>query len=98
MNIKLLDTSRPKVGMPFKACPVFRDSEYIKSQLKRLGFFYPKLSLKLKLMFQTYILQSIKSNKYYVGHTHDVVKRLARHNKGMVKSTRNKGPWVLVYF
>ena len=48
-------------------------------------------------MFFTYILQSQKSGKFYIGHTQDMESRLNRHNQGMVKATRNKGPWVLVY-
>ena len=48
-------------------------------------------------MFFTYILQSQKSGKFYIGHTQDMESRLNRHNQGMVKATRNKGPWVIVY-
>ena len=48
-------------------------------------------------MFFTYILQSEKSGKFYIGHTEDVATRLNRHNKGFVTSTRNKGPWKIVY-
>jgi len=49
-------------------------------------------------MFYTYILQSQKSGRYYVGHTENIPKRLLRHNNGQVLATRNKGPWALVYF
>ena len=49
-------------------------------------------------MFYTYILQSTKSGRYYVGHTEDVEKRLERHNAGKVNATRNKGPWVLMSY
>ena len=49
-------------------------------------------------MFSTYILQSQKSSRYYVGHTENITKRLLRHNNGLVSATRNKGPWVLVFF
>jgi putative endonuclease len=49
-------------------------------------------------MFYTYILQSDKSGRYYVGHAEDIYKRLERHNAGQVAATRNKGPWVIVYF
>jgi putative endonuclease len=49
-------------------------------------------------MFYTYILQSDKSGRYYVGHAEDIYKRLERHNAGNVAATRNKGPWVVVYF
>ncbi|WP_424289560.1 GIY-YIG nuclease family protein [Daejeonella sp.] len=49
-------------------------------------------------MFFTYILQSQKSKKFYTGHTECIEKRLLRHNGGKVTATRNKGPWVLVYW
>ena len=49
-------------------------------------------------MFFTYILKSQKSNRFYIGHTENIERRLLRHNKGQVTATRNKGPWNLVYF
>ena len=48
--------------------------------------------------FLTYILQSQKSNRFYIGHTNDLLDRLSRHNSGKVVSTKNKGPWQVVYF
>lgn len=45
-----------------------------------------------------YILQSEKSKKYYVGSTIDLEERLGRHNGGRVTSTRNKGPWAIVFY
>ena len=49
-------------------------------------------------MFVTYILQSQKSGMFYIGHTQDIEIRLTYHNTGRVKATKNKGPWILVYF
>ncbi|MBU0695024.1 MAG: GIY-YIG nuclease family protein [Bacteroidetes bacterium] len=49
-------------------------------------------------MFYTYILQSDKSGRYYLGHTSNLQERLNRHNNGLVTATRNKGPWKIVYF
>ena len=49
------------------------------------------------MMFVTYISQSQKSERYYIGHTQDILIRLSYHNDGRVKATKNKGPWVLVY-
>jgi putative endonuclease len=48
-------------------------------------------------MFSTYILQSLKNNRFYIGHTIDLKQRLNSHNKGKVKSTKNKGPWKIVF-
>ena len=49
-------------------------------------------------MFYTYILQSEKSGRYYIGHAEDIHKRLERHNTGKVTATRNKGPWIIKYY
>jgi len=49
-------------------------------------------------MFYTYILQSIKNGRYYVGHTENVEERLQRHNTGKVKATKNKGPWIVKHY
>ena len=48
-------------------------------------------------MFLTYIIQSQKSERYYIGHTQNITERLSYHNSGRVTATHNKGPWVLVY-
>jgi putative endonuclease len=52
----------------------------------------------IRNMFYTYILQSLKSRRYYIGHSADIDERLERHNSGKVKATRNKGPWIVVYY
>ena len=49
------------------------------------------------MKFQTYIIQSEKSGRYYIGHTKSITERLLYHNNGRVTATHNKGPWVLVY-
>ena len=51
----------------------------------------------LREMFFTYILYSEKFNRFYVGHTSDIEKRLERHNKGMVPSTKVYKPWIVVH-
>ncbi len=48
-------------------------------------------------MFYAYILKSFKTEKYYIGSTHDLEARLARHNAGRNKSTKEGIPWELVY-
>ncbi len=44
-----------------------------------------------------YILFSLKLNKYYVGSTTDLQRRLVEHNRGKEKFTKNGVPWQLVY-
>ena len=48
-------------------------------------------------MFYVYIIQSQKDGKLYKGFTSDVGKRIKAHNQGEAKSTRNRGPFKLVY-
>ena len=44
-----------------------------------------------------YILYSAKLNKYYVGSTTDIDRRLQEHNRGKEKFTKAGLPWELVY-
>ena len=48
-------------------------------------------------MFYAYILQSLKSGRYYIGHILNLGARLERHQSGKVTATKNKGPWKIVY-
>ncbi len=45
-----------------------------------------------------YILQSLKNNHYYIGSTTDLDRRLQEHNNGKNISTRNKGPYKVIYY
>lgn len=45
----------------------------------------------------TYILESSTSGLWYYGHSANVEERLYQHNAGKNKSTRNKGPWKLIF-
>jgi putative endonuclease len=45
-----------------------------------------------------YMLKSLKDEKFYTGHTSDLKKRLKRHNGGMVRSTKARRPFELVYW
>ena len=49
------------------------------------------------MKFYTYILKSLKDNKYYYGHTQNINERLQNHNSGKVKSTKNRKPFVVIY-
>lgn len=44
-----------------------------------------------------YILRSLKNNRYYVGSTGNIKERLAKHNRGEVKSTKAGRPWKAIY-
>ena len=69
--------------------------------------FEPHLPPILKLSFDSffcfmsyyvYILYSKVLDKYYIGQTNDVGKRLERHNKGYEKFTSRGIPWELKGF
>ncbi|MDI6883027.1 MAG: GIY-YIG nuclease family protein [Patescibacteria group bacterium] len=49
-------------------------------------------------MFYCYILQSLKSSKYYIGTSGNLEERLKFHNAGKVKSTKGDRPWKIVYY
>ena len=47
-------------------------------------------------MFYIYILYSESYNKYYVGHTNDIRRRLDEHNTNPLMTYTHKfGPWVV---
>ena len=48
-------------------------------------------------MYYVYIIKSQKTGSYYIGSSSHVDLRVERHNGGWTKSTKNKGPWSLVY-
>jgi len=48
-------------------------------------------------MFHVYILKSVENNRYYVGQTGSLEKRLADHNLGLCRSTKKWLPWRLIY-
>lgn len=49
-------------------------------------------------MYYVYILHSLKDNKLYIGFTKDILRRFNDHNKGKVKSTKNRVPFQLIYY
>ncbi len=49
-------------------------------------------------MFYTYVLQSIKDEDFYTGFTKNLKLRFEQHNKEIVESTKDKGPFKLIYY
>lgn len=49
------------------------------------------------MAFFVYILHSKSHDRYYIGQTNDLEKRLIRHNSGYVNSTKPYMPWSLEY-
>jgi len=55
------------------------------------------LAPQQNFMYFVYILQSLSTGKYYIGYTSNLVNRLKQHQKGKTKSTKNRGPYKIVY-
>ena len=47
-------------------------------------------------MYYVYVLKSPK--QFYIGSTSDLKRRFAEHQDGKSKSTKNRGPWEIVYY
>jgi putative endonuclease len=48
-------------------------------------------------MYILYILYSKRLDRYYVGYTNDLSRRISEHNRVKGKFTDNGLPWILVY-
>ena len=49
-------------------------------------------------MFYTYILKSKKDGNLYIGSTTDLKRRFIEYNSGLVKSTKPRRPFKLIYY
>ncbi len=49
------------------------------------------------MFFHVYVLQSTRFPVHYVGMSRNAYKRLRQHNSNRNYSTRNKGPWKIIY-
>lgn len=49
-------------------------------------------------MYYVYVLISQKDRKLYIGSTPNIRSRIAKHNNGYVKATKNRRPLKLIYF
>ncbi|PIU37397.1 endonuclease [Candidatus Roizmanbacteria bacterium CG_4_8_14_3_um_filter_34_9] len=49
------------------------------------------------MIFYVYIIKSSKTNKYYIGYTNNLERRLFEHNHNNTQSLKNKGPFILIY-
>ncbi len=48
-------------------------------------------------MIKVYVLKSLVAEKYYVGMTENIQRRLKQHNNGKSKFTKGYMPWVFIY-
>jgi putative endonuclease len=49
-------------------------------------------------MFYVYVLKSERDQKLYLGRTSDLKERFKQHNSGLSKATKNRTPFLLVYY
>ena len=49
-------------------------------------------------MYYTYVLQSKRDGKFYASFMQDLKLRFEQHNKGLVKSTKDRRPLQLIYY
>lgn len=50
------------------------------------------------IMFYVYILKSTIDKQLYFGYTNDLKRRFEEHNAGKTTSTKNRRPFVLMYY
>lgn len=48
-------------------------------------------------MFYVYVLQSVNTERFYIGVTKNLYRRLKQHNNGVSSSTKPYRPWRLIY-
>ncbi|HDH01457.1 MAG TPA: GIY-YIG nuclease family protein [Nitrospirae bacterium] len=48
--------------------------------------------------FYVYFLKSRKDGSLYIGQTNNIEKRLLRHNKGLIKTTKSRAPFDVIYY
>ena len=49
-------------------------------------------------MFYTYVLQSLKDEHWYTGSTNNLRKRFKNYNDSKIRSTKGRGPFVIIYY
>lgn len=49
-------------------------------------------------MYYVYVIKSGKDDKIYTGHANNLIERLKEHNTGLVKATKNRRPFKLLYY
>ncbi len=50
------------------------------------------------MFYYTYVMKSLKDNKWYTGCTDNLRKRFKEHNEGKVFSTKDRRPLELIYY
>ena len=48
--------------------------------------------------YYVYLIQSLIDNQWYTGYTPNLKKRILKHNQGIVRSTKGRKPFKLIYY
>ena len=49
-------------------------------------------------MYFVYILQSLATDRFYIGHCDHLLRRFYQHQCGQNRSTKNRGPWHVPHY
>ena len=49
-------------------------------------------------MYYVYLIRSQKDKELYIGSSNDLKKRFKEHNDGLVRSTKSRRPFDLIYY
>jgi len=52
----------------------------------------------MNTFFYVYVLKSERDGKFYTGYTKNIKQRFEEHQKGRVKSTKDRRPLRLIYY
>ncbi|MBT7007072.1 GIY-YIG nuclease family protein [Candidatus Falkowbacteria bacterium] len=50
------------------------------------------------MFYFTYVLKSLKDQKFYIGWTDNLTNRFEKHNKGLVNATKTRLSFKIVYY
>src|SRR3989338_96953 len=67
-------------------------------QLKKFYELFLNNPVRVRRMYYTYVIQSKKDRRYYTGFTNNLRKRFNEHQESKNRSTKGRGPFVLVYY
>lgn len=48
--------------------------------------------------YYTYLIQSLRTSKWYIGHTKDLRNRFNQHQNNKSNYTKGRGPFKLIYY
>ena len=56
------------------------------------------MKIKTIMFFYIYVLKSKNYEELYIGSTNNLLRRIEKHNQGLVQSTKPYRPWQIIYY